>query len=124
VNLRTRFEAEVRKDGWRRLIADIRGLWLVGTVFTLLIVCLVFMSSPRTSLEPVEGTLLGVHQSQSQTGRGALYATVQLTAGPLVTVPLPEAAPIRVGQRVRLHVSERKWPPRRTIYRFDQYVTP
>lgn len=124
MNLRTRLGAEVREDGRRRLLADVRAYWFGGALIAFLLIgIVVLMSSPLTALPAIEGTLVGVHQRQHETGRGARYASVEIAHGQITNVVLPDAAPILVGHRVRLRAQQRQWPPKNTIYRFDRYMT-
>ena len=121
---RERIDQALRLDQWRSLALDFRKSWGILTllVATLLGV-VIWFTSPKVVEDGVYGITLGFHQRQSETGRGALVASVRLdVTGQVVSVIVPRSQPNRVNAMMELSASRRAWFPSSRTYYFVRYV--
>lgn len=91
----------------------------------LLVLCMAALflfsvSSAPQHVSYVRGEVIGAHQAQTDTGRGATYADVRLDDGGVIRVELPRGALIPINRRVVIEVLSHDRPPRGVIYRFDR----
>ncbi len=115
-------DAAIRRARLGALLDALRRYWFVIALVAGMIAVFVFStSSPPRHVAFVGGEIVGMHHTQSKTGRVGRAANVRLDDGGEVPVMIPSTGAAPLNRRVVVEVLRHDRPPRVTTYRFDRY---